>query len=818
MKKGMTKGVAAAFLVNPARLTVSLMGCWMIDLVSPMRLVLSSFVFVTVLQPLAAADETPQLVVRQGDFVKNLTFSGDLTTESVLTVMVPRISGTSSFVISYLALQGTIVGKGDLLVQLDAPELSTERLVLERQREDARTQVAQKEADLEAHYQDLLLILEIAKSQKEKASLFTQIDPALIPRADVEQYQFDFDQTAIRVEKAGKSLETFKKSRESELAVVRLEREQADLQFKRLSLELRKLTIRAPNPGLVIHDNNPMREGQFQIGDMVWTGLNLLYLPDMQNPRVRAYVYDEDFPLLKEGMKAQVTFDGLPHKIFEGRVGQLPSMARPREFHTLLTAFPVEISLQVGDDDVGLLRPGGTARVLVPVVQQNALVIPRAALRLDPDGSVFVRTQAAPDLSIPVQVLDASRAEVSISGDVQPGERLLRIETAASASAHSEIKWIPVKRQDLTFSISGSGHIRAEKAVTITAPLLEGHGRFEITYLAAEGVAVEKGELLIAFDASQKETRLRQEIAQLKKVQEEARQTEATLRLQVQQLEMQLEEAGAELTRMETKLQQARQFESGLIIIEARLDAELGRKKVELLTQKLRSVRKRVELQIKTVHDRASLHQRRVARQRDDIEALSVKAPISGVVVYSTNSKNQKKQVGSEVRRFGQVLELPDLTTLVVQGQVAEVDSGRIRIGQEVEIRLEGVPNQIFSGRIADLGKIFNRISYERPGRVLKIKIELDHSGNPRVRHGMAARFLVISERFENVLALPLTSIQLLADTPYVWVKGERGPEKRRVEIGTTNQLGAVVLSGLEEGEEVAGRPLEPVSTTLTAP
>ena len=417
-----------------------------------------------------------------------------------------------------------------------------------------------------------------------------------------------------------------------------------------------------------------------------------------------------------------------------------------------------------------------------------------------------------------MEVLDASLEEVRIAADLQPGERLLRPESVESQSSQSEVEWIPVRRQNLVFSVSGSGQIRAEQSVAVTPPLLEDYQRFKITHIAPEGSEVQEGELLIAFDSSEKELRLREEMAALKKVQEEAQQTEITLRLQVQQFEMQLEEEEAELARMETKLHQAQQFESGLIITEARLDAHLAGKKVEHLKQKLSSVRRTVELQIKTVRDRETLHRRRVAKQRSDIDSLSVEAPISGVVIYTTNSRNEKKQVGSEVRRLEQVIELPDLSTLVVQGQVAEVDSGRIRIGQEVEILLDAVPNQVFSGRIEELGRIFNRISYERPGRVLKVKIELDQADYRRMRPGMAVRFQIISERFEDVLAVPLVSIQIHQGAHYVWVKSERGLENRPIEIGAVNALVAVVDSGLEEGEVVASRAPEPVSTARTAP
>ena len=757
---------------------------------------------------LSLAGAEPELVVKQGDFVKTLTFSGDLTTESILTVTVPRVSRTSSFAVSFLAPEGSTVKKGDLLVQLDAPDLATERLVLEKQRENARTQIAQKEAELEARYQDLRLSEAIAEGKLKKAALHTQIDASLIPRVDVEKYRFEHQSASIEVDKLKEQVKTFEESRASELAVVRLQFEQADLEFKRLSVELRKLTIRAPGPGLVIHANNPQRVGRFQVGDVAWTGLTLLYLPEMQKPQVRAYVYDEDLPLLKKGMKAEVTFDGLPQRHFEGRIGRLPDMARPRDFGTLLTSFPVDIFLPSSQPGMTLLRPGATARVRVSVVQKNAILVPRSALYQDPGGGASVRKETGPDAPIPARVLDANEEEVSIAADIQPGDLLLKPTSEAPLTREPQVDWILLKRQDLLFSVGGSGHLQAEKAEYITPPLLQDDKEFKISYAVPEGSEVNPGDLLMAFDTSQNETRLREETAELMKAWEEARQAEASLLLQVQELEMLLEEAEAELTRLETKLQQAEQFESGLQVMEARLDSELGRQKVSLLNNKLEAVRRGVELQIKTVKDRVTLHQGRVERQRASIEAMSVESPVSGVVIYSRNRRNERKQVGSEVGGLEQIMELPDLTTLMLNGQVAEVDSDRVKIGQEVEIAIDAIPNQLFRGRVTELGKIFNRVSFDRPGRVLKVKIKLESLDLQQMRPRMAARFQVVLERLQNALVVPLVSIDLSEGDPAVWVKGEKAPERRRIETGVTNQLVAVVVSGLEEGDEVASRPL----------
>lgn len=164
-------------------------------------------------------------------------------------------------------------------------------------------------------------------------------------------------------------------------------------------------------------------------------------------------------------------------------------------------------------------------------------------------------------------------------------------------------------------------------------------------------------------------------------------------------------------------------------------------------------------------------------------------------------------------------MELPDLTTLMLSGQVSEVDADRVKVGQEVEITVDAIPNQVFGGKITQLGKIFNRVSFGRPGRVLRVNIEFDQIETERMRPRMAARFQVVSQRLRNVLAVPLATIHVSdGGNPYVWVKGEQGPERRPVQIGATNELVSVIVAGLEEGEEIASRILSEVAEEEMAP
>jgi len=78
-----------------------------------------------------------------------------------------------------------------------------------------------------------------------------------------------------------------------------------------------------------------------------------------------------------------------------------------------------------------------------------------------------------------------------------------------------------------------------------------------------------------------------------------------------------------------------------------------------------------------------------------------------------------------------------------------------------------------------------------------------------RMRPGMVARLELIVDRLRNVLAIPLSVIEVEDGKSFVKVKKGDKTERRMVQLGKNNGIVAVVASGLAEGEQVAGKPAE---------
>jgi RND family efflux transporter MFP subunit len=764
------------------------------------------------LLPWALANDTGigEFQVQKGRFHKYLTFTGELHAAQSVSIATPNISSSWTFTISYLAPEGAKVGPGDLLAEFDTSSLQSKRLELEKKREEARIKIAQKEAEIEGRRQDILLEQATAQKVLKVAELYARIDLELITRADAEKYQFDLSKAKLDLDKVNERLANLEKSARAELEVVRLDYEQADLELRRLLSELERMTVRATMPGLVLYAESWQNSRKLQKGDTVFKGQQIIQLPNMDEVRVLAYVYDMDFARLHEGMTAEVVLDALPGRTFPGKLAPLPEVASQKTFQSQLKVFRVDVLLL--DKDLTIMKPGMTARVRVPLAERDALIVPRMALHLNPRGETYVMRRSSPPAPVPVNVLDANDTLVALEPknalELKERQPVVLNMPGQTSKAKREIEWIPVKREDLILSISGSGMLAAEKAVEIRPPSLIDYRTFKIVRMVDEGTTVKEGDFLIEFDKSEIQKRLRDEEANYQKAQQEHTKTKSSLELNVKDLELKLEEARVQKQKADNKLVQAREFEGTLKVKEAEFEAALERQRVEMTEKKLASIRKSTALQLQLLKDAETFYQQRIQTNKAALEKLQIKAPISGVVIYQPNWNNEKKQVGSNAFMAETILSIPDLSTLLVQGQVSEVDAGKIKVGQTVTVTLDAIPEQTFTGKIVRTSSIFKQASFDRPVKVFEIEIKMDRIDMRRMRPGMATRLHVVAEKFKNVLALPLSVIHLENGKSFVWIKENGKPMRRQVTLGKNNGIVAIVESGLADGSQVSSRPV----------
>jgi HlyD family secretion protein len=214
-----------------------------------------------------------------------------------------------------------------------------------------------------------------------------------------------------------------------------------------------------------------------------------------------------------------------------------------------------------------------------------------------------------------------------------------------------------------------------------------------------------------------------------------------------------------------------------------------------------------LDLQISTSNEQH--YRRRMEDLMDAMDSYTVRAPVSGVVIYKRDWNNEAKTVGSSVFGMDAVLEIPDLSTIRARVQVDEVDSGKIKVGQTSNITVDAVRGQTFSGKIVSIGTILKQASFDRPQKICDAYVELEGADMKQLRPGMSLKAQVLVGQYSKIVAIPLSSIQERDGRSFVqvWQPEKKAFSWREIELKTNDGVTAVVASGLNANEKIRIKP-----------
>jgi multidrug efflux pump subunit AcrA (membrane-fusion protein) len=125
-----------------------------------------------------------------------------------------------------------------------------------------------------------------------------------------------------------------------------------------------------------------------------------------------------------------------------------------------------------------------------------------------------------------------------------------------------------------------------------------------------------------------------------------------------------------------------------------------------------------------------------------------------------------------------------------------------VHLGQEVEISLDAYPDEPIHTTVTAID--FASHTTSTGGNAYTVETELPTSADDRYRIGMNGDAEIILNAKKNVLTVPLSAI---VDDTYVYVRGEKRFEKKKIRLGIQSDTDAEVKSGLRQGDAVAVNP-----------
>ncbi len=363
-----------------------------------------------------------------------------------------------------------------------------------------------------------------------------------------------------------------------------------------------------------------------------------------------------------------------------------------------------------------------------------------------------------------------------------------------SDSQESVIPSINVKRGDVAIKITEAGELRASDQVTISAVTDK-----QILWLVPEGTTVEEGDTLLVYE-SEKYVISKSE-------------AEVSVELEkanIIRAESDLESQKAKEEGARQKYENLRNLAKDGFAVESEVEqARLGH----------------IELQSKTRGTEASVDaaranlrraERQLNQQERKLRQGVALAPRAGLVVYApvgSEEDGKKIEVGMIPFEGMDLIYLPDISTMMVDTEISEVDLARVHPGMKSEIRLDAYPDAVFEGEIeniADLAKRkISRITGKATGaKVFEVEVEVD-SQDERLKPGLSATVDIIISTYENALYIPLEAVFIdELDRTTVFVKKGGGIEQKVVKLGESNERVILVVDGVKEGDELLlGRP-----------
>lgn len=207
-------------------------------------------------------------------------------------------------------------------------------------------------------------------------------------------------------------------------------------------------------------------------------------------------------------------------------------------------------------------------------------------------------------------------------------------------------------------------------------------------------------------------------------------------------------------------------------------------------------------------------------RQRD----TRLRATMNGVV--TRRYVEEGELVTSGVNSFGSgtpILQIADLSQMLIRISVNEVDVAQIRPGLPVEIAIDGVRGAVWAGRVytvAPAAQTAGAAGQNEAGAssgtgssgVIRFTVEvLVARPDARLRPGMSGRCTILIARRPNVLRLPNSSLEGNAKQTKIQVvtqttkdgKTQNTTVARAVTLGLRGDNHTEIVSGLRAGERV---------------
>jgi HlyD family secretion protein len=188
----------------------------------------------------------------------------------------------------------------------------------------------------------------------------------------------------------------------------------------------------------------------------------------------------------------------------------------------------------------------------------------------------------------------------------------------------------------------------------------------------------------------------------------------------------------------------------------------------------------------------------RVAAAQATVDLKQISAPFAGTIT------NVQARPGDQVSPGSIAFRLDDLSRLLVDVQVSEVDINNIRQGQNVVLTFDAIPAKEYHGVVDEVAEVGTPVE----GVVDFIVAVALEDADEEVKPGMTAAVNVAVQQLDDVLLLPNRAVRVLNGQRVVYVLKDGVPQPVDISLGASSENYSELVSGdLAEGDPIVLNP-----------
>jgi len=193
-----------------------------------------------------------------------------------------------------------------------------------------------------------------------------------------------------------------------------------------------------------------------------------------------------------------------------------------------------------------------------------------------------------------------------------------------------------------------------------------------------------------------------------------------------------------------------------------------------------------------------SAAQARVDAALSTLSTAIIIAPFDGTVTQAS------LVAGDQVSTGAVAFRLDDLSHLLVDVQVSEVDINTIDLDQEATLTFDAILGKEYRGKVVEVGQAGDNVQ----GVVnFTVTVELTDA-DELVKPGMTAAVNIVVKELDDVLLVPNRAVRSVDNDRVVYVLRDDQPVQVKVRLGQSSDTKSVVVGGeLKEGDLVILNP-----------